>query len=189
MKYLSLIILLLLSGQLFSQEKPAEKSESPDFYITQDGEKVFMYGSISMSAQYLQYENEKGKSKQYAQKKIKLMVAKGRLFINLPIGGIMDRMHEIVAFNDSHFLSYYLGEDIYYIFDRQNKIVESRLTFNGRDADGKIEKYYKKIAPYFPGCKELHDYVTNNLNEHKKLSEGVTYYKCGDKDFFEMVSK
>ncbi len=185
MKTFNLIILLLLPFQLFAQEKPAGKDPSPDFYLTEEGEKVFMYGNISMSAQYLQYENEKGKSKQFAQKKIKLMVAKGRLFVNLPISGVMDRLHEIVAFNEKYMLSYYLGESCYYIFDRNNKMIESRLTFSSRSAAKNIEKYNEKIAPYFSGCKELTDYLKKNLSENKLLSEEVTYYKCGSKDYFD----
>jgi len=185
MKYLKLIILLFLSGQLFAQEKSAGKDPSPDFYITEEGERVFMYGSISMSAQYVQYENEKGKSKQFAQKKIKSMVAKGRLFVNLPISGMMDRLHEIVAFSEKYILSYYLGETCYYIFDRENKMIESRLTFASKKAEKNIEKYNEKIAPYFSGCKELTDHLKKNLSENKPLSDEVTYYQCGKKDYFD----
>ncbi len=179
MRYFILTCLLFAFSSVYSQSKKT----SEDFYVTEEGEKVMMYGDIEMSAQYLLYDNEKGRQQQFPQKKVKVMVAKNRLFVNMPITKNMERLHEVIAFSDKYILTLYFGESVYYVFDRNENMIEGRINFYGNKKKC-METFNAKIAKYFTECKELLEEMRKNINADKIISETVTYYQCGEKDYF-----
>ncbi len=174
---LLIIVFILLSGTL-----SAQKSEN---YIQPiEGEKIICPGKVEMGAQWVTYEDGKGKEQMIKHVKIKSMFVFGRLFTNYPIskGGSMVRLHEIIAYNDKHILTAFWQTSYnYYIFDRSGNMVGGKVRLTG-SKNKQMKILEENILSYFPTCKELINAMSKNIQIEQDPSHGISGYNCGGKE-------
>jgi hypothetical protein len=157
------------------------KAQDPEnYFINRDGVKVVMMGEVSLDAQYLYYNNEKGKRQSIAQKKVKLMVANGREFLNLPITAHMKRLQEVIAYDKDYVLTvYYQGFQYAYVWDKKYNPVIRKMTLSGKQK--KLEKQIAEMEQFLK-CSEVYNKMRANLQANKPACEGISGFSCDDSD-------
>ena len=178
-KFIFTIILILT----FTNFSFGEESEN--YIIMLDGTKIECYGNISLSAEFVSFDNSEGKSKSIRQKKIKLMLIHNRLFLNLNISKNMKRMQEVYAFNSDYIMTGYWQSATYiYIWDKEFTLINGKISFFPGFTKKKIKKnqlkYNEEIAKYFKDCEELSDALNKNIGTGKSINSGISYYRCKD---------
>lgn len=158
------------------------KAEDPEnyFIIKKTGEKIMISGDISMDAQTLYYAEQSGKRHSIAQKKVKMMLANNRLFLNLPITAHMFRLQEVIAYNKDYTLTvYYQGFQYAYVWDKKYTPVLRKMTIAGKQK--KLEKQITELEQFIQ-CPEVYNKMRSNLQENKPACEGISGYSCDDSD-------
>ncbi len=163
--------------------------ESDNFIIMLDGTRIDCYGDISLSAEFISFNNSEGKHKSVKQKKIKLMLVYNRLFLNLNISKNMKRLQEVYAYSSDLIMTGYLQSSTTYIYlwDKDFNPIEGKISFLQSYTKGKVKKhklkYNEQIAKYFKKCDELSDHIIKNIETGERINSRISYYKCeGDID-------
>lgn len=158
----------------------ANAEDPENYFINRDGEKVVMMGEVSLDAQFLYYNNEKGKRQSIAQKKVKLMVANGREFLNLPITAHMKRLQEVIAYNKNYTLTvYYQSFQYAYVWDKSYNPVLRKVALSGREK--KLGKQITEIEEFIH-CPAVFNKMRSNLKDNKPACEGISGYSCDNSD-------
>lgn len=187
MKKLIIAILCFVSHNLLAQghtlgQPLGQSSES--YLINEDGVKTYLYGNVSMSAESITFSDASGKNQYEKQKNIKSLVTGNRLFINLPITSIQDRLQEVIAYNDKYILTAYWHNGQYlYIYDKDYEAVEKKILLKHKKWKVLSKE---KIMPYFGDCPTLMKKINSNANKKYEygdlLFDGITQIKCGNSE-------
>jgi|GEM_PF-3114721 len=182
-RFLLQILFLTITLLSFKSDSFSQKSDS--YVIMLDGTKIECYGNISLSAEYVSFENSDGKSKSIKQKKIKLMLIYNRLFLNLNISKNMKRMQEVYAFNSDYIMTGYWHSATYiYIWNKDFTLINGKISFFPGFTKKKVKKnqlkYNEEIAKYFKDCEELSNAFNKNIETGKNINDGISYYECED---------
>ncbi len=158
--------------------------ESNNFIIMLDGTRVDCYDDISLSTEFISFNDSEGKHKSVRQKKIKLMLVYNRLFLNLNISKSMKRLQEVYAYNSKHIITGYWQSAVYlYVWDKDFNLVEGKISFFQSYTKVKIkknkEKYNEQIEKYFKDCDVLTETFNKNIETGQNINKGISYYKCG----------
>jgi hypothetical protein len=174
------IILGIFLFSSFNNETGKKKVKSDNYIVPENGEDtIWVKGEVTMDAQFMTYQDMKGKSQRMAQSKVSYMVVAGRHFKNLPIFSFgWKRLHEVIATNKTSVLTVYFSNGYYlYIWDRQFEPKEKKVdVVVTQHWQNRIMKKY--IMKYFPTCTEMIAFMQDNIDKDKLFTEGVEDYQC-----------
>ena len=173
--YLLFTFIILMTNVILGQE-------SENYMIKLDGERVELYGDVSLSVEKVFFDNKEGKRKDLKQKSAKVLVVGGRTFLNLNISKNMRRLQEVYAYNSEYVMTGFWQNFIYvYIWDNDYNLVEKKLPYCvgfKKLKKKNIKKLDEEITPYFPECDDLISQLKKNINFGVIFNNGISGYNC-----------
>ncbi len=174
--------ILILPLLLFLFSKASVGQESENFIIKLDGERIELYNPIKLSQTHVYFDNSDGKDKWVKQKQVEVMLVNNRLFLNLPVTSVSDRLQEIIAFNSEYILTGFWDDILFvYIWDKNFNPLEKKITFPSgfkKHVRKNHERMTESVIPYFGNCPELIEILNKNIDNRGKINEGVSYFNC-----------
>ena len=175
MKYFLCVFIFIIPFTSNAQEivgyTITKKDERIDFYKNEQEKSKVAYnhiieGDISFTGEYIYYVDKNNKFQRIAQKKVKQLIHGPNRYLTLPINWSSKRVHEVIAENNSYFLTqyYFSGFYYFYIFDKSTlKYVENKIphSYSKRKDQENFKNY---IEPYFSDCPKLIEKIRYNVD-------------------------
>jgi hypothetical protein len=153
-------------------------------------------GSVYVSEGSVSFFDEHRVYRSLERKHIKWMRWQNRYWVAHPMSkGGPGVLQEIIAMTDQYILMlYYNRFDYLYIYDYDGNVLNKKIGYSGSD-DYKTKKEISQkllieIAPYFNVCAPLMRKFQQNVDDEKKLTDGIAAYVCdGAPDIDRYINK
>jgi hypothetical protein len=151
-------------------------AQTDSYMISTEGEKIeIVGGKVEFSEDHISFSSPNEKKEYIRQSKVQLLVFGKEKYENLPIYGKVMRLHEVIAANNSYKLTQYWDDGVYYyIFDKDNVVVEGKIRYT-KKSEQEIEMVVRK---YFKDCKELLKQMQTNKSYKSDLFFNVHNFNC-----------
>jgi len=177
---LFLIALLCSTASMAFAQAP-----NPDGYgVTFKGDTVWIYGPVSMGAQFLTFYDINNKEVTESQSKLKDMYLGDSHFINNSIGSMgMKRLQRVVLQNDKYILTTYFGGPkwMYYIYNRNTMETEVNKKEHSKSQKHDLKSLDEVLSQYFGDCTEALAVIRNSIQ--------TSDYRAGYRGIDEIMFK